>query len=141
MKSWVYYVELLGHYEDGSVEKRSAVYVVALPLEGLNPVDMECYAKEYAPANLAIDHGKAYAVGVDEEIKDLERYSLIGYREDLELYLFKEGLGFEKGLEEVFKILLEGFDKKRLKGLVPLVDVGSPPESLMVKCLKRILSA
>ncbi|MFN3598349.1 MAG: hypothetical protein ACK4VK_01230 [Aquificaceae bacterium] len=141
MRSWVYYVELLGHYEDGSFEKKSAVYVVAFPLEGLSPVDMECYAMEYAPANLAINHGKAYAVGVDEDIKNPESYSLAGYREDLELYVFNEGLSFEEGLEEVFKILLDNFNKERLKGFVPLVDVGSPPEEIMVKCLKKVLSA
>ncbi|MFN7065818.1 MAG: hypothetical protein ACK4OF_06700 [Aquificaceae bacterium] len=141
MRSWVYYVELLGHYKDGRVERRPAVYVVALPSEGLNPVDMECYASEYAPFNLAINYGKAYALGVDETIEDPKRYNLVNYRDDLELYIFKEGLGFEEGLQEVLRVLLDSFDKEKLTALVPLVDVGSPPEEILLNCLERVISA
>ncbi|RME12607.1 MAG: hypothetical protein D6804_01400, partial [Aquificota bacterium] len=93
MRSWVYYIELTGYYREGSRESVSAVYVVALPEDKpLNPVDMECYASEYAPAKLAIEHGMAYAVGFDERIENLQTYDLMGYREDMELYIFREGL-------------------------------------------------
>lgn len=79
MRSWVYYIEILGYYEGGKEESLSAVYVVALPEDKpLNPVDMECYASEYAPTGLAIEHGMAYAVGLDEKIENLQTYDLMG---------------------------------------------------------------
>lgn len=141
MRSWTYYIEIVAQYMDGREENRSAVYVVALPLEeNLNPVDMECYASEYAPFNLAINYGKAYAVGIDFPLESLEDYQLKGYREDLELYVFKEGLSFEEGLEEVYKILYASLEKEGLMGIMPILDVGSPPEEVMIKCLKRAVS-
>ncbi len=142
MRSWVYYIELLGYYEKGSKDRVSAVYVVALPEDKpLSTVDMECYASEYAPAKLAIEHGMAYAIGFDEEIKDPQDYDLMGYREDLELYIFREGLGFQEGLERVYKLLYENLRKDKLMAVEPVVDVGSPPKELMFECLKRVISA
>ncbi|MEJ5339651.1 MAG: hypothetical protein ACK42C_02995 [Aquificaceae bacterium] len=142
MRSWVYYIELTGYYREGSRESVSAVYVVALPEDKpLNPVDMECYASEYAPAKLAIEHGMAYAVGFDERIENLQTYDLMGYREDMELYIFREGLSFQEGLERVYRLLYENLKKDGLVGVEPIVDVGSPPRELMVECLKRAISA
>ncbi len=142
MRSWVYYIELLGYYEKGSKDRVSAVYVVALPEDKpLNPVDMECYASEYAPVKLAIEHGMAYAIGFDEEIKNPQDYDLMGYREDMELYVFKEGLSFKEGLERVYRLLYESIEKEDLVAIEPVVDVGSPPRELMLECLKRAISA
>ncbi len=141
MRSWVYYIELLGYYEKGSKDRVSAVYVVALPEDKpLNPVDMECYASEYAPAKLAIEHGMAYAIGFDEEITNPQDYDLMGYREDMELYVFKEGLSFKEGLERVYRLLYESIEKEDLVAIEPVVDVGSPPRELMLECLKRAIS-
>jgi hypothetical protein len=141
MRSWVYYIEILAHHEGGKQERRSAVYVVALPSnENLSPVDMECYASEYAPFKLALNHGKAYAIGVDEAIEKPENYNLSGYREDLELYVFKEGLSFREGLVEVYKLLYDSLSKEGLIAVEPVVDVGSPPKDLMLECLKEVIS-
>ncbi|MEJ7620670.1 MAG: hypothetical protein WKI46_07650 [Aquificaceae bacterium] len=142
MRSWVYYIEISAYYQKGSRERASAVYVVALPEDKpLNPVDMECYASEYAPAKLAIEHGMAYAIGFDEEIKNPQDYDLMGYREDMELYVFKEGLSFKEGLERVYRLLYESIEKEDLVAIEPVVDVGSPPRELMLECLKRAISA
>ncbi len=142
MRSWVYYIELLGYYQDGKKEKVSAVYVVALPEDKpLNPVEMECYASEYAPAKLAIEYGMAYAIGFDEKIENLQNYHLMGYREDMELYIFKEGLGFKEGLEKVFKLLYDNLKKQDLVAVEPALDVGSPPKELMTECLKKVALA
>lgn len=137
----MYYIEILAHYEDGRQERRSAVYVVALPSEErLSPVDMECYASEYAPFKLVLTYGKAYAVGVDEPIERPEDYNLAGFREDLELYIFKEGYSFQEGLEQVYRLLYESLDKKGLLAVEPIIDVGSPPKELMWECLKKVVS-
>ncbi|QID33302.1 hypothetical protein [Pampinifervens florentissimum] len=141
MRSWVYYIEISAYYQKGSRERASAVYVVALPEDKpLNPVDMECYASEYAPVRLAIEHGMAYAIGFDEEIKNPQDYDLMGYREDMELYVFKEGLSFKEGLERVYRLLYESIEKEDLVAIEPVVDVGSPPKELMFECLKRAIS-
>ncbi|MFN3471187.1 MAG: hypothetical protein ACK4ZR_01085 [Aquificaceae bacterium] len=132
----------MAHYKKGMQEKKSAVYVVALPSDKeLSPVDMECYASEYAPFKLALNHGKAYAIGVDEAIEKPENYKLSGYREDLELYIFKEGLSFREGLVEVYKLLYDSLNKEDLLAVEPVVDVGSPPKELMLECLKEVISA
>ncbi|MCS7171427.1 MAG: hypothetical protein NZ851_03825 [Aquificaceae bacterium] len=142
MRSWVYYIELLGRYKDGKQEKVSAVYVVAIPeIEPLAPVEMECYASEYAPAKLAINYGRAYALGVDEPIKNPQDYRLVGYREDLELYIFEQGISFEEGLEEAYRLLYNNLKGDDLVAVMPIVDVGSPPEEIMLDCLKKVLSA
>ncbi|MCS6876047.1 MAG: hypothetical protein NZM36_04220 [Aquificaceae bacterium] len=142
MRSWVYYIELIGHYEGGRSERSSAVYVVAIPEdEPLASVDMECFASEYAPLKLAINHGKAYAIGVDEAIDNLENYSLKGYREDLELYVFTEGLSFTEGLKQVYRLLYINLKKEGLISVEPVVDVGSPPTELMMECLREVVSS
>lgn len=142
MRSWVYYIELLAHYEGGRQERKSAVYVVALPSEEkLSPVEMECYASEYAPFKLTLNYGKAYAVGIDEPIEKPEDYNLAGYRQDLELYIFKEGFSFQEGLMEVYRLLYESLNKEGLVAVEPIVDVGSPPKELMLECLKKVISA
>jgi hypothetical protein len=141
MRSWVYYIELLAHKEGGRTQSLSAVYVVALPEEEeLSKVSLECYATEYAPIQLALNHGKAYAVGVDWEPKDLKSYRLKGFREDLELYVFEEGLSFKEGLVEVYRLLLSELGDKTI-AVEPLIDVGSPPKELLFECLKKALSA
>lgn len=141
MRSWVYYIELSGYYQNGSRENISAVYVVALPEDKpLNPVDMECYASEYAPAKLAIEYGMAYAIGIDDKIENPQNYDLMGYREDMELYIFKEGLSFKEGLERVYRLLYENLRKDELVAVEPVIDVGSPPRELMVECLRKVLS-
>lgn len=143
MRSWVYLIGIRAHYQDGRVKEASAVYVVALPSEQeLAQVNMECYASEYLPQNIAISAGKAYAVGTDWEIKEPERFKIKGMREDLELYIFQEGLNFEDGLVAVFRILCEELYREgKPISLEPIVDVGSPSYELMVECLRKALSA
>ncbi|RMH79877.1 MAG: hypothetical protein D6674_05480 [Acidobacteria bacterium] len=141
MRSWVYLIEVRVHHKDKSIQNISAVYVVALPEEQeLQRVDMECYASEYLPQNLALSHGKAYAVGVDWELKNPEEYGIKGFREDLELYVFEEGLDFEEGLFRVYRIILDRVDKGEVY-VEPVIDVGAPSKEVMYKSLKRALSA
>ncbi|MGB9874179.1 MAG: hypothetical protein ACPLRS_04330, partial [Hydrogenobacter sp.] len=62
MRSWVYYIQLRAHYQDGTLKEEGALYVVAVPKdEKLKDVNMECYAKEYLPQETAIKSAYAYA--------------------------------------------------------------------------------
>jgi hypothetical protein len=138
MRSWVYYIQLRAHYQDGTSKEEGALYVVAVPNdEKFKDVDMECYAKEYLPQEIAIKSAHAYAVGTDIPIDDKALY----YREDLDLYVFDEDISFEEGLIKVYKILLEHLKKLgELKMVEPVVDVGTPSVDVMYSCLKKALS-
>ncbi len=138
MRSWVYYIQLRAFYQDGTSREEGALYVVAVPKdEKLKDVDMECYAKEYLPQEIAIKSAYAYAIGTDIPINDKELH----YREDLDLYVFEEGVSFEEGLTKIYKILLEHLRKfGELKMVEPIVDVGTPSAEVMYSCLKRALS-
>ncbi|RMH01360.1 MAG: hypothetical protein D6699_06900 [Aquificota bacterium] len=142
MRSWVYLIGLRGYYEDGKAKESSAVYVVALPpQQELAQVNMECYATEYLPQNIALTVGKAYAVGTDWEIKEPERFKIKGFREDLELYVFEEGLSFEEGLIEVLRIVYEDLaNGGKLLSVEPVIDVGTPSTQFMLECVKKAIS-
>ncbi|ADO44885.1 conserved hypothetical protein [Hydrogenobacter thermophilus TK-6] len=142
MRSWVYYIQLRAYYQDGTFREEGALYVVAIPdEEKLKDVDMECYAKEYLPQQTALSSARAYAVGTDIAIKDISPYQLAGYRKDMDLYVFKEGIGFEEGLSRVFKILLDHLaESGEIKMVEPVIDVGTPSADVMYACLKKALS-
>lgn len=140
MKSWVYYLQLLARKEDSKTQVLSCVYVVALPKdEALSPVELECYASEYLPHELARKKAHAYALGPEEDIKDPSRFRLKGYRQDLELYIFQEGLSFEEGLTEAFRVMLD--NAKGIVSVEPILDVGSPPREVLLSCLKRAIDS
>lgn len=143
MRSWVYYIQLRAHYKGGKIKEEGALYVVAIPSdEKLKSVDIECYAKEYLPQEMALKLAQAYAVGTDISLKDLSHYGLATYREDLDLYVFHEGISFEEGLIEVYKILLDHLEKiGEIEFVEPIVDIGTPSTDLMYNCLNKALSA
>lgn len=142
MRSWNYLIALEGITKDGKKLEESALYIVAIPAEDiLKAVEMECYASNYLPADAVLKYGQAYAIGVDHDIKDLDRYDISHYREDLGLYVFKEGVNFTDGLTNVFRLLLDMMKARESVDMVrPVVDVGSPPEEIMLMCLERSLS-
>jgi hypothetical protein len=102
---------------------------------------MECYAVSYIPFQTVLRVAQAYALGTDAQIKDLQSYHLQGYREDMDLYIFQEGVGFKEGLTKVYELILS-----LLKGrgevvrVEPVVDVGSPPTEVMMECLRSALA-
>lgn len=144
MRSWSYLIQVRAVDDKGRQEEESALYVVALPPDEdlLRIVEMECYANQYVPRETAIRYGKAYAVGTDAKIESPEDYGLIGYREDMDLYIFREGLSFEEGLVNVYRILTNELSKRfNFQYIYPVVDVGSPEEEVMLKCLKRSIQS
>ena len=61
----------------------------------------------------------------------------MGYREDMDLYIFKEGVSFKEGLTKVFLLILDTLKSKgEYERIEPVVDVGTPPLELMLECLK-----
>jgi len=143
MRSWVYYIQLRAFYKDGRVEEEGLLYVVALPdEEKLKSVDMECYATEYLPQDLALRVAQAYAVGTHLEVKDLSLYGLEFYREEQDLYIFREGISFEEGLVNSYRLLLEELKKRGdIEAVEPVVDVGTPSFEVMYKCLNEAVSS
>ncbi|WP_448588598.1 hypothetical protein [Thermocrinis sp.] len=139
MRSWSYLIQVRAYSDDGRVEEESALYVVSLPPdpEFLKNVELECYATSYLPFQTVLKVAHAYAIGTDAKIEDLERYSLMGYREDMDLYIFKEGVGFKEGLIRVFSLILDLLKARgTYKFIEPVVDVGTPPSELMLECLE-----
>ena len=138
MRSWSYLIQVRAYSKEGLTEE-FALYVVSLPPdpELLKKVDLECYATSYLPIQTVIEVAHAYAIGTDEKIEDLDRYSLLGYREDMDLYIFKEGVSFKEGLTKVFLLILDTLKSKgEYERIEPVVDVGTPPLELMLECLK-----
>jgi hypothetical protein len=130
-------------FEDGRVEEEGVLYVVSLPSDPtlLKEVEMECYAVSYIPFQTVLKVAQAYALGTDAQIKDLQSYRLQGYREDMDLYIFQEGVGFKEGLTKAYELILS-----LLKGrgevvkVEPVVDVGTPPKEVMMECLRSALA-
>ncbi len=144
MRSWSYLIQIRAVGKEGREEEVSALYIVALPPDDelLRVVEMECYASQYLPGDTALRLGRAYAVGTDIEVKKLEDYGFLGYRKDMDLYIFKEGLSFEEGLTNLYKLLLNYLSERmEFKYVYPVVDIGSPEEEVMLRCLKKALSA
>ncbi len=141
MRSWNYFIQIKAIGRDRE-EEASALYIVALPPDEniLKNVEMECYAQEYVPGEIAIKYGRAYAIGTDLQISNPEEYGLIGYRGDMDLYIFKENMSFEEGLVNLYKILITDLSKRmQIEYIYPIVDVGSPPEEVMLDCLKKAI--
>ncbi|ADC89882.1 hypothetical protein Thal_1250 [Thermocrinis albus DSM 14484] len=143
MRSWSYLIQLRGYTERGEAKEASALYVVSVPMDEniLKATGMECYATHYLPPSAAVLQGMAYAVGIDRVLQNPEEYRIMGYREDMDLYIFKEGVTFKEGLVEVFRLLLEELSSQGVVEVMPVLDVGSPPEDVMMECLQKALSA
>ncbi len=142
-KSWSYYIQLRAYDENGNVREDSALYIVGLPItdEILQAVEMECYAQNYIPQEFAIMYGKAYAIGTDIDIKNLEDYKLKAYDQETDLYIFNENVNFHEGLEQVFRLLLD----KSFKGIEPskvepVIDVGIPPVETLREVFEKVVS-
>jgi len=143
MRSWSYLIQVRAQFEDGRVGEEGVLYVVSLPSDPtlLKEVEMECYAVSYIPLQTVLKVAQAYALGTDAEIQDLQSYRLQGYREDMDLYIFQEGVGFKEGLTKAYELILS-----LLKGrgevvrVEPVVDVGSPPAEVMLECLRSALA-
>jgi hypothetical protein len=143
MRSWSYLIQVRAQFEDGRVEEEGVLYVVSLPSDPalLKEVEMECYAVSYIPFQTVLRVAQAYALGTDAQIQDLQSYRLQGYREDMDLYIFQEGVGFKEGLTKAYELILS-----LLKGrgevvrVEPVVDVGTPPKEVMMECLRSALA-
>jgi hypothetical protein len=143
MRSWSYLIQVRAQFEDGRVEEEGVLYVVSLPSDPalLKEVEMECYAVSYIPFQTVLKVAQAYALGTDAQIQDLQSYRLQGYREDMDLYIFQEGVGFKEGLTKAYELILS-----LLKGrgevvrVEPVVDVGTPPKEVMMECLRSALA-
>jgi hypothetical protein len=130
MRSWSYLIQVRAQFEDGRVEEEGVLYVVSLPSD-----------PAYIPFQTVLKVAQAYALGTDAQIRDLQSYRLQGYREDMDLYIFQEGVGFKEGLTKAYELILS-----LLKGrgevvrVEPVVDVGTPPKEVMMECLRSALA-
>ncbi len=138
MRSWTYFIQLLGRNEKGESMQEGALYIVAVPTDKnlFQAQKLSCYSEHFLPEESAVDHGKAYAVGVDFEIENFEDYGLSFFREDEELYIFKEGIPMKEGLKNVYRLLMDRLRKEGYgKDFDTIVDMGNPSEDLMRECL------
>jgi hypothetical protein len=102
---------------------------------------MECYAVSYIPFQTVLKVAQAYALGTDAQIQDLQNYHLQGYREDMDLYIFQEGVSFKEGLTKAYELILNLLKKKgKVVKIEPVVDVGTPPMEVMMECLRSALA-
>ncbi len=106
-KSYNHYIELIAYDKKGNTKNISILYIVAVPENDAveREIDFQCYRPTYMPKNIVEKIGKAYGIAVEFDIKNPEKYSMLGYRPDLDLYVFKEGMSFEEGLEKIKKIV------------------------------------
>ncbi len=143
MRSWSYLIQVRTQFEDGRVEEEGVLYVVSLPSdpELLKAVEMECYAVSYIPFQTVLKVAQAYALGTDTQIEDLGSYHLQGYREDMDLYIFREGVGFKEGLIKAYELILRLLKKRgKIIKVEPVIDVGTPPVEVMIECLNSALA-
>ncbi len=143
MRSWSYLIQVRAQFEDGRVEEEGVLYVVSLPSdpELLKAVEMECYAVSYIPFQTVLKVAQAYALGTDTKIEDLGNYYLQGYREDMDLYIFREGVGFKEGLTKAYELILRLLKKRgKIVKVEPVIDVGTPPAEVMIECLNSALA-
>ncbi len=116
-KSWNHFVEMVAFDEEGNTREISALYIVAVP----NPDKLErdvgfgCYRPTYIPKDVVEKIGKAYGVATEFDIKEPEKYDIIGYRPDIDLYVFKEGLTYKEGLDRVYQILKDTLENEGFK--------------------------
>ncbi len=138
MRSWTYFIQLVGRNRKGESKQEGALYIVAIP-PGENmvkEVTFSCYADHYLPEENAVNYGMAYALGIDFELNDIEKYGLSFYRGEEGLYIFKEGISMKKGLTNVFRILMEKLKESGYAIDFDIyVDVGNPSDDLMRECL------
>jgi len=138
VRSWTYFIQLLGRNEKGESMQEGALYIVAVPTDRnlFQAQKLSCYSEHFLPEESAVDHGMAYAVGVDFEIENLEDYGLSFFREEEELYIFKEGIPMKEGLKNVYRLLMDRLRKEGYgKDFDTIVDMGNPSEELMRECL------
>ncbi|MDQ7038955.1 MAG: hypothetical protein Q9N26_07155 [Aquificota bacterium] len=144
MRSWTYFIQLRGRNAKGEAKEEGALYIVAVPSDEnlLGEVTYNCYARHYLPEESAVNYGKAYALGVDFEIENPEEYGINFYREDEELYIFKEGIPMKEGLKNVYRLLMKRLkDAGYGKDFDVIVDVGNPSEDLMRECLLEAIKS
>jgi len=121
-KSWNKFIELRAYDKDGNTKDASALYIVAVPADDRleRDIDFGCYRPTYIPQSTVEKIGKAYGVATEFNIEDPEKYDIVGYRPDLDLYVFKEGMSYEEGLQKVKSILVDyikegGFEPVRVE--------------------------
>ncbi len=138
MKSWTYFIQLVGRNKNGDSQVEGALYVVAVPTERdlTMAQKFSCFSERYLPEENAVNYGKAFAVSVDFEIEQPERYDLAFHREEDDLYIFKENISMKEGLKRVYAILMDEL-KSRGYGddFDTVMDMGNPSENFMRECL------
>ncbi len=138
MKSWTYFIQLVGRNKEGDSEVEGALYIVAVPTDKNLTMAQKfsCFSESYLPEENAINHGKAFAVGVDFKVENPERYGLAFYREEDELYIFKEDISMKDGLKNVYSLLMEELRKRGYgDDFDTMVDMGNPSENFLRECL------
>lgn len=138
MRSWTYFIQLVGRNDKGEPMQEGALYIVAVPTDKnlFQTQKLSCYSEHYLPEENAINHGKAFAVGVEFEVDNPEDYGLAFFREEDELYVFKEGVSMKDGLRSVYKLLMDRLRKLGYgKDFDTILDMGNPSENLMRECL------
>jgi len=138
MRSWTYFIQLVGRNEKGEAMQEGALYIVAVPTDRnlFQAQKLSCFSEHYLPEESAINHGKAFAVGVEFEVKNPEEYGISFFREEDELYIFKEGINMKEGLKNVYRLLMDRLKEQGYgKDYDTLFDMGNPSENLMRECL------
>lgn len=138
MRSWTYFIQLVGRNEKGETMQEGALYIVAVPTDMnlFQEQKLSCYSEHYLPEESAVKYGKAFAVGVEFEVKDPENYGLNFFREEDELYIFKEGISMKEGLKNVYRLLMDRLRSLGYgKDFDTMFDMGNPSEDLMRECL------
>ncbi len=138
MRSWTYFIQLVGRNEKGEEMHEGALYIVAVPTDKnlFQAQKLSCFSEHYLPEESAVNYGKAFAVGVEFEVKNPEDYGLSFFREEDELYVFKEGISMKEGLKSVYKLLMDRLSELGYgKDFDTIFDMGNPSEDLMRECL------
>ena len=142
MRSWTYLIHLVGVNEKGETKQEEALYIVAVPTDKnlFKDVKYSCYSTHYLPEESAVNYGQAYALGVDFEIKDLDKYGLNFFNKIEELYIFKEGISMKEGLKNVYKLLMDKLKEEGYgKDFEVIKDLGAPSLNLMHECLAEAI--
>ncbi|NPB07237.1 MAG: hypothetical protein GXO03_06515 [Aquificae bacterium] len=142
MRSRAYFVQLRGLNEKGEAKVEGALYLVAVPPEKarFKEVPASCYSEHYVPEEDVLRYGRAYAVGLEFEPEEPERYRLKGFNEEDELFIFEEGVSMKEGLKETLRVLMDrlarqGYDKD----FETVRDLGAPSEELLRACLLEVI--
>jgi len=144
MRSWTYFIQLVGRNDKGETMQEGALYIVAVPTDMnlFQEQKLSCYSEHYLPEESAVKYGKAFAVGVEFEVKDPENYGLNFFREEDELYIFKEGISMKEGLKNVYRLLMDRLRSLGYgKDFDTMFDMGNPSEDLMRECLLEAIKS